>query len=121
MKSVIISIFVSLLYTRLAAGVAIPSPPAIQVVSPNSTTLADDKDTTHCSSDHASYGQMHPGTVACILASYELFQSPKITTIPYNYPMDFVSSTAPLPAEGNGFQTPWRSTYGESRIHGQYS
>lgn len=103
MKSVIISIFVSLLYTRLAAGVAIPSSPVIQVVSPNSTTLADDKDTTHCSSDHASYDQMHPGTVACILASYELFQFPKITIIPYNYPMNFVSFTAPLLAEDNRF------------------
>lgn len=120
MKSVIISVFVSLLYTRLAAGMAIQSPPAIQLVSPNSTTLADDKDLTHCSTDYASYGQMHPGTVACVLASYDLFQDPKISTLQSNYPMDFVSSTAPMPAEGNGFRTPWRSTYGESSVSGRH-
>ena len=121
MKSFIINIFISLLCSRLTAGVAIPSLPAIEVMSPNSTTLADDRDTTHCSSDHASYGQIHPGSVACVLAGYDLFHSPKITTIPSMYPMDFVSSTAPLPAGGNGFRTPWRSTYGELTIQGQHS
>ena len=125
MNTFIIVVVVSLLYARLTAGVAIPpsSSPATMgaIILPNNnnhnnhTSLTDDHDTTttHCSSDHASYGQLHPSTVACVLAMYDLFQSPKITTLQYMYPMDFVSSTAPLPAEGNGFRTPWRSTYGE--------
>lgn len=120
MKSVIIGIFVSLLYTRLAASVAILSPPAIQVVSQNSTTLADDRDTTHCSSDHVSYGRMQPGTLDCFLASEELLESPTVTSHPMDYPLDFLSSTAPDTRESNVVRTPLRSTYGESRIHGQH-
>ena len=118
MKSFVVGIWVSLLYSTLTAGLAIPSSPAISAISPNSTTLADDHDTTHCSSDHTSYGTIPPGSFACILAMYELLYSPRMTTLPTVYPMDFVSSTAPLPEQGNGFRTPWRSTYGESTIHG---
>ena len=128
MKSFITSIFISLLYSRLTAGLTIPSSQFIKVISPNSTlvppnstNLADDRDETHCSSDYASYGQIHPGSIACVLASYDLFQDPKITTIPQMFPMAFLSSTAPLPDEGNGFRTPWRSTYGELTLHCQHS
>lgn len=116
-----ISIVASLLYSSLTAGLAIPSSPAIEVISPNITNLADDHDLTHCSSDHASYGQIRPGSVACILAIRDLLQSPKITRLPNVYPMKLLSSTASLPTLGNGFRTPWRSTFRESTIHGQYS
>ena len=121
MKSFIVAFSVSMLYSSLTAGAFIPSSPAMDLTLSNNTSLADDRDKAHCSSDHASYGQIHPGSVACILAAYELLHSPQIASLQSIYPMDFVSSTAPLPADGNGFRTPWRSTYGESTIHGQHS
>ena len=121
MKSFITNILISLLCSRLAAGVAIPSSPIIEVISPNSTTLEADPDTTHCSRGFASYGHIHPGSVACLLASYDLMQDPKIKNLPSMYPMEFVSSTAALPSGGNGFRTPWRSTYGELTLQGQHS
>ena len=121
MKSFTVAFFVSLVFSSLTAGVVIPSSPAMDLILPTNTSLADDRDQTHCSSDHASYGQFRPGSVACILAAYELLHTPQIASLQAMYPMDFVSSTAPLPAEGNGFRTPWRSTYGESTIHGQHS
>ena len=106
MKSFIVAFFVSLLYSSLTAGVAIPSSPATGIILPNNSSLADDRDTTHCSRDFVSYGQFPRASVACILALYELLHSPRLVRLPRIYPMDFVSSTAPLPAEGNGFQTP---------------
>ena len=121
MKSFIVAVFVSLLYSSLTAGVAIPSPPATGFILPNNTSLTDDRDTRHCSNDHASYGQFPPASVACGLAMWELMHSPRLTRLPQRYPMAFVSSTAPLPAEGNGFRTPWRSTHSESTTHGQHS
>ena len=122
MKSFLVAFFVSLLYSSLTAGVAIPSSQATRIILPHNTSLAYDRAaTTHCSSDHASYGSFPRGSVACILALYELLHSPRFTHLPPIYPMDFVSSIAPLPAEGNGFRTPWRSTYGESTIHGQHA
>ena len=121
MKSFIDAFFVSLLFSSLAAGVAIPASPATGIILPNNASLADDRDTTHCSSDHASYGSIRRGSVACILALYDLLHQPSITTLSSVYPMDFLSSTAPEPALGNGFRTPWRSTYGESAIQGQHS
>ena len=121
MKSFIAAFFVSLLCSSLTAGVAIPPSPATRIILPNNASLADDRATRHCSNDHASYGQFPRGSVACGLALYELMHTPKIALLPPIYPMDFVSSTEPLPAEGNGFKTPWRSTYGESTTHGQHS
>ena len=118
MKSFIISVFISLLYSRLTAGVAILSSPAIEITPANSSTLAGDRDTTHCSNDRASYGQIRPGDFACLRASYNLFHCPRITNTPYNYPIDFVSSTAPLPALGHNLRTPWRSTHSELTIDG---
>lgn len=115
MKSIIVNLFVSLLCPRFTAGAAIAPLPAIQAISKNSSLLAGNSD-THCSSDYVSYGQIHSGSVACILAMYELMNSRQISTLPIMYPMNIVSSTAPLPATGNGFRTPWRSTYGQSTI-----
>ena len=115
MKSVIVNLFVSLLCSRFTAGAAIAPLPAIQAISKNNSLLAGNSN-THCSTDYASYGQIYPGSVACILAMYELMESPQITTLPNMYPMDFVSSAAHLPTTGNGFRTPWRSTYGKSTI-----
>lgn len=85
MKSIIISIFVSLLHSRLTSGVAIPDLPTLHVVPTNNSLFADNSD-THCSNDFASYGQIFPGSVACILATYELLQSPRISTIASTYP-----------------------------------
>ena len=116
-KSFIVGLFVSLFYySSLTAGVAISSSPAMGIPLPNDTSLADDRDTRHCSSDRASYGQIRPHSFACILALDQLLNSPQITTLQYLSPMNFLSSTAPRPPEGEGFQTPWRSTYGESMI-----
>ncbi len=115
MKSVIVNLFVSLLCSRFTAGAAIAPLPALQITPANSSLLADNSN-EHCSSDVANYGRIVRGSVACVLAMYELMTSPQISTLPNMYPMDFVSSTARLPAEGNGFRTPWRSSYGESTI-----
>ena len=112
MKSVIVNLFVSLLYSRFTAGAAIAP---LQAISQNSSLLAGDSD-AHCSSDYASYGRIVPGSVACILAMYNLMESPEISALPSMYPMDMVSSTAQLPTTGNGFRTPWRSSFGESMI-----
>lgn len=113
MKSVIVNLLVSLLCSRITAGAAIAPLAAIQAIPKNNSLLASD---AHCSSDYASYGQIYPGSVACTLAMYDLMETPQISTLPSMYPMDFVSSTAHLPDTGNGFRTPWRSTYGESAI-----
>lgn len=115
MKSVIVSVFVAWLCCELTAGAAIAPLSAIQATSTNSSLLAGNSD-EHCSSDYASYGRIHPGSVACTLAMYEFMESPRITTLPNQYPMDFVSSTAQLPTKGNGFRTPWRSTFGECTV-----
>ena len=121
MKSFIVAFFVSLLYSSLTAGAAISSSPATGIILPNNTSLADDGDTLHCSRDFDSYGRFPRGSVGCILALYELTHSPRFSHLPTIYPMDFISSTTPLPAGGNGFKTPWRSTFGESTIPGQHS
>lgn len=116
MKSVILTLFVSLLCSRFTAGAAIVPLPAIQAISTNNSLLAGVSD-AHCSTDYASYGQFHPESLLCSVALGDFMQTAQISTLSDRYPMEFVSSTAQLPTTGNpGFRTPWRSIFGQSTI-----
>lgn len=66
-KSTIINALVPLICSQFTAGAAITSLSLFQGTTNNSNFLTANKNVS-CSSDHASYGDVGPAKVACVVA-----------------------------------------------------
>ena len=113
MKIALATFLIPVLNSRFIHGAAIAP---IHAISGNDSLLVDNSN-VHCSNDHASYGQSSRSSFACILAMHDMRDDPVFTTLPGIYPIDFLSSTAAPPREGNGIRTPRRYTHGEWMNH----